>query len=241
MSPSTTFTVGLLIRPTLMPLLLQRDHRIQRPVDGLAGRHDVSAAAFGRLANDIVLARLEWACPGRAACPSSSRMSGTGARVLNTKRSPGSLIDALHAGGELMLIDGEVQPRRILANGSGVTPPSAYMLLIPKWQVLSPMSSTPLWLKCASTLEKFRRAIVISLMHISRNALKVREDALLARRGAKAGGRREVAALHDAAADKNLGMLLADVMQAARPLEVVVEHPHAREALLPGSCRRAIR
>ena len=34
---------------------------------------------------------------------------------------------------------------------------------------------TPLWLKCASTLEKFSRAMVISLMHISRKALKVRD------------------------------------------------------------------
>ena len=47
------------------------------------------------------------------------------------------------------------------------------MLLMPKWQVLSAMSSTPLWLKWASTLEKFRRDIVISLTHISRNALNV--------------------------------------------------------------------
>ena len=54
------------------------------------------------------------------------------------------------------------------------------MLLMPKWQVLSAMSSTPLWLKCASTLEKFRRAMVISLMTHFEEGAERGEDALLA-------------------------------------------------------------
>ena len=44
---------------------------------------------------------------------------------------------------------------------------------MPKWQVLSAMASTPLWLKWASTLLKFSRLIVISLTHISRKAENV--------------------------------------------------------------------
>ncbi len=105
------------------------------------------------------------------------------------------------------------------------------MLLMPKWQVLSAMSSTPLWLKCASTLEKFSRAMVISLMHISRKALKVAKMPCLPGDRTEAGGGGVVAALHDAAAHEHLRMLLADVVQAAGAFEVVVEHLDAGDAL----------
>ena len=97
------------------------------------------------------------------------------------------------------------------------------MLLMPKWQVLSAMSSTPLWLKCANTLEKFRRAMVISLMHISRKALNVEKIPCFPGTRTEAGSGGEVAAFHDAAAHEHLRVFLADVVQAA--------------ASLPGRCR----
>ena len=148
--------------------------------------------------------------------------------------------DLLHAGGELVLVGGEIEPRGVVAV-TGLTPPSANMLLMPKWQVLSAMSSTPLWLKCASTLAKFSRAMVISLTHISRNAQNVAKMPCLPLRVAEAGRGGEVAALHDAAADEDFRMLLADVVQSAGAFQIVVEDAHRGDAVCSASCRRGCR
>jgi hypothetical protein len=94
------------------------------------------------------------------------------------------------------------------------------------------MSSTPLWLKCAmhvGVVQTRHRDLADAHLEEGRER---GEDADLASLAAKAAGRREVAALHDAAAHEDLGVLLADVVQAAGALEIVVEDAHTGDPLL---------
>ncbi len=113
MSPSTTLSVGLLMSPTFTPFSCKPDDRIERAIYRLAHRDDI-AAAGRRLAHDVILARLErLALVERLAVLVEDVRNG-GARGEHESQT-GILEDALHAGRELVLIDGKVQARRVLA------------------------------------------------------------------------------------------------------------------------------
>ena len=104
---------GLVDQADFGALLLQADDRIERAVDGFAEGDDVAAACW-RFADDVVLAGLErLALVQRLA--GFVEDVGHGRAGAEEEAQARVVEDALHAGGELVLVGGEVQPRGVLA------------------------------------------------------------------------------------------------------------------------------
>ena len=139
-------------------------------------------------------------------------MSGTAARVENTKRRPGVLEDALDAGRKLVLVGREVQPGRVGAVHRRHAAVGVHAVDAEVTGVVGHVIDAAVAEVRQHVREVQPRHGDLADAHLEKGAER-RVDALLARDRAEAGGRRVVAALHDAAADEHLRMFLADVVQ----------------------------
>src|ERR1700721_3839106 len=137
---------------------------------------------------------------------------------------------AANAGGQLMLIGGEVQAGRVL----GV---SRFPAAVGEHAVDAEVAGVVRHVVDAAVAEMREdvgevqpRHRDFADAHLKEGAERC-ENSLPSLGCAKAGGRGKIASLHDAAAYEDFRMLFAYVVQSAGSFQIVIEDPHRRHSL----------